>query len=196
MNNKNFWIGVIIAVVSVILYKCCPSLTKPRQDQTEELALTLLDLNYTPTAPLKSVSDVSFTTYKQVGDNQFEEKQIKLEDYKGKPVILHFWATWCGPCVMELPKYDEFASNETVHHIAVASENQTPQSIAAFYKQKSIKNLSIAIDPKMVLSQVMQVRGLPTTVFINKDGQEVGRVSGPIEWTDKNVVNLLLAQLH
>ncbi len=194
MKDKNFWVGIIIAVVLVTLYKCTPS-TKPKQDQTEEASLTLLDLNYTSTKPTKSVPDTPFAVYKKVGDDQFEEKQIQLADYKGKPVILHFWATWCNPCVAELPKFDVLASNQEVHYVAIATENQTPQFIAAFYKQKSIKNLTIAIDPQSTLIQAMQIKGLPSTVFINKDGQEVGRISGPIEWDDKKVVNLLLAQL-
>jgi thiol-disulfide isomerase/thioredoxin len=196
MKDKNFWIGVIIAVVAVALYKCSAASPKSQQGQTEEGTLTLSDLNYVSATPSKSLPDIVFSVYKQVTDDQFEEKQVKLEDYKGKPVILHFWATWCNPCLMELPKYDVFAKNQDVHNIAILSENQTPQIVAAFYKKRSIDNLLIAIDREMKLTQAMQVKGLPTTIFINKDGKEVGRVVGPVEWDDKRVVNLLLTQLH
>ena len=194
MKDKNFWVGIVIAIIIVSIYKCIPS-SKPTQNPADEPTLTLLDLNYTKTTSATPLPDTSFSVYKKIGDDQFEEKQIQLADYKGKPVILHFWATWCNPCVAELPKFDVLASNQEVHYVAIATENQTPQFIAAFYKQKSIKNLTIAIDPQSTLIQAMQIKGLPSTVFINKDGQEVGRISGPIEWDDKKVVNLLLAQL-
>jgi len=195
MKDKNFLVGVIIAIVLVSLYKCTSS-TKPKQNQTEEGTLTLLDLNYISTTPSKATPGISFSVYKQIADGQFEEKQVKLENYKGKPVILHFWATWCGPCMMELPKYDAFANNPDIHNIAILSENQPPQTIAMLYKKRSIANLAITIDAKMMLAQVMGVRGLPTTIFIDKEGNEIGRVVGMVEWDNKRAVNLLLTQLR
>lgn len=196
MKPKGFSLGILIAILIVIGYKAIGILKPSKTEEKADYTLSLLDLDYQPENSLKKVTDASFQLYKKPAEATATE--AKLTDYKGKPIILHFWATWCGPCVVELPHYGAFAKNEEIVNIALCSggDRDNYEKVASFYKTYSIQNLPIAMDEKGALSRAFGVRGLPTTVFINKEGFEIGRIVGMVDWKDKKVVKLLLNLLQ
>jgi thiol-disulfide isomerase/thioredoxin len=106
-------------------------------------------------------------------------KPITLAAFKGKPVLVNLWATWCAPCVAELPTLDALANSGT---LVVAIDQDTDATRAApFLKEKQV-SLTPYRDPKLALS-VAYAANLPTSVFYGADGRELWRVAGGRDWT-------------
>ncbi|MCX7338474.1 MAG: TlpA disulfide reductase family protein [Alphaproteobacteria bacterium] len=195
MKIKSFWLGVIIAIVMTILYQTLSVIIHSFQDNEMEEMITLLDINYIPALPTEGVPTFEFNLYPPNARGESDRQSKKLSDFKGKPVILHFWAPWCPPCVSELPEYDNFAKGKKVIDLSVVFDGSLYQKVSAFYEKHSIKNLTTVIDEKGKLARAMKIESTPTTIFIDKNGKEVGRIADAINWKSKAVVNLLLAQM-
>ncbi len=132
---------------------------------------------FRPTIPYKTVSTRPFF------DANGNAKTIT--DYKGTGVVLNFWATWCLPCVREMPSLDRLdakAGNLGLKVLAVSEDRRGVKSVAPFYKKRGIANLDIFIDRRGSLSGRMGASGLPTTLLIDAQGNERGRVVGAVEW--------------
>lgn len=184
--NKSiyFIIGLVLAGIGTAGFWALKTETKPVElPKKEAKKISLLTINYIPTTPTKPIDEGKFWELKTPFDTETAEKNLK--DLKGKPVILHFWATWCAPCVQELPDLDAFAKKyeNTAHIVAVATDLKDVAKIRDFYKAKGIKNLSITFDKSGILPRAFRASSLPTTVFINSQGHEIGRIQGMIEWT-------------
>lgn len=114
-------------------------------------------------------------------------KKTPITALAGKPVLLHFWATWCVPCVAELPEVDalakELEGRATV--IAVSLDFQGAEVVERFYKDRNITHLPIYLDKGSVLFKSFKLAGLPATVFLNAKSEEVARASGAVEWKGK-----------
>jgi thiol-disulfide isomerase/thioredoxin len=111
-------------------------------------------------------------------------KSISLADFRGRLVLVNFWATWCSPCVAEMPSLDRLQAALSAEGLTVLtlSEDRNPAVIPPFFKQHGLKHLPQAHDPAGRLSRAFGIRGLPTTILIDREGREVGRIEGPAEW--------------
>ena len=100
-----------------------------------------------------------------------EEKPVSLSDLRGKPVMLNFWATWCGPCVSEMPYiqqvYEEWSAKGLV--LLAINMGDTPSQVKEFLQSHNL-SLPVLLDTKQVISQKYSIRAIPTTFFIDKDG--------------------------
>lgn len=121
-------------------------------------------------------------------------QEAKLSDYRGKVVVLNFWASWCAPCRKEMPslsrlqaRLDEGAEVVT---IATGPSNAT---IAGFMEEIGVDNLPLHTDPQQSLARAMGVLGLPVTVIIDQSGREVARLVGDAEWDGDEVLALIAA---
>jgi len=133
-------------------------------------------------------------SYKNVIFKDVNNKDINIENYKNKLLILNFWATWCLPCREEMPsldllKLDKRLNNLKIFPINIGRENITKSKI--FFKNLKIKNLEIYFDPSINLAKKFSLRGVPTTVFINKEGEEFARILGSIDFQDEKFINWL-----
>lgn len=179
-----FILGLVLAGVGTAGYWALKAEPKPLEAPKQATKkVSLLTINYIPTSPSKPIDDGTFWELSE--STEAEPAKRSLKDLKGKPIILHFWATWCGPCVEELPHLDVYAkkNENTAHIIAVATDFKDVAKIRNFYKDKGIKNLSITFDKEGILSRTFRASALPTTVFINSTGHEIGRIQGAVEWT-------------
>ncbi|WP_298675089.1 TlpA disulfide reductase family protein [uncultured Sphingomonas sp.] len=110
-------------------------------------------------------------------------ERVKLEDFRGKPVLLNLWATWCAPCVKELPSLDALATQlgDRVQVLAVSQDMQ-PEKVAPFVAARRLHRIAPYTDADMRLSLGYRVN-LPTTILFDAKGREVWRVSGAMDWT-------------
>lgn len=179
-----FIMGLVLASIGTAGFWALKTEKKSIEPLKKEAKkVSLLTINYIPTTPSKPIDEGKFWEVQPTAATEPAEKN--LTDLKGKPVILHFWATWCAPCVQELPELDTFAKKygNTAHIVAVATDGKDVTKIRDFYKSKGIKNLSITFDKSGILARTFRTSALPTTVFINSKGNEIGRIQGVVEWT-------------
>jgi len=127
-----------------------------------------------------------------------EKEEITIASLKGRGVVLNFWATWCAPCVREMPALDRLAkklAGTGVDVIAVSEDRKALKKIQPFFDANAIQNLGVFYDEKNRLSRKVGVEGLPTTVLIAADGQITGRVLGVLEWDSPETINYLVQTL-
>jgi len=127
-------------------------------------------------APMAPVTDAKIGTSIGFAAPDFTlpttgDKEFRLSDYRGKNVILNFWATWCGPCRYEVPAlkalYDKYGDGGTV---IVAVNSLDNLDAAASYAKDNDLNFIIPLDPRGVVTDLYHIRGMPTTLFINDKG--------------------------
>ncbi len=121
----------------------------------------------------------------------------RLSDYAGKVVLLNFWATWCAPCREEMPALDRLQGEmggDDFQVLTVATGRNAPEKIDRFFAETGVQNLPVLLDPKQQLSREMAVVGLPVTVLIDRDGNEVARLLGEADWSGE-AAREVIAQL-
>ena len=132
--------------------------------------------------------------YEDVIFKDINQKNVDLDDFKGKLILLNFWATWCAPCKEEMPSLDDLQLNSNLSNLKIFPINigQEDRSKSEFFfKELNIQNLEIYIDASITLAKKFALRGVPTTILINKDGKEFARIMGSIDFNDKEFVNWL-----
>ena len=118
-----------------------------------------------------------------------EGRELNLGALQGTPVLLNLWATWCAPCVKEMPLLDKVAADydEQVHVITASQDLGAPEKVAAFFKDRKLAYLEPWIDPQAELSETLGEGVLPTTVLYDAQGLEVWRVRGDLDWSREDV---------
>jgi thiol-disulfide isomerase/thioredoxin len=117
-----------------------------------------------------------------------------MAEYKGKWVVMNFWATWCAPCRKEMPSLDRLqAAMPDIAVVPVATGRNDVAQIAKFYTQAEVANLPVLRDPKSGLAHAMGVMGLPVTILLNPEGEEVARLIGDAEWDSPDAIAVLQA---
>ena len=120
--------------------------------------------------------------------------QLDLKDFKGKLILLNFWATWCAPCKEEMPSLDLLQSNKNLKNLKIFPINVGKDNIekaSKFFKDLKIKNLDVYFDSPVTLAKKFSLRGIPTTILLNKDGLEFARIVGSIDFEDKKFIKWL-----
>ncbi|SHH62616.1 TlpA family protein disulfide reductase [Marivita hallyeonensis] len=124
----------------------------------------------------------------------FEGEPVSLADYHGKWVLLNFWATWCAPCRKEMPMLSELQTEfggEDFEVVTIATGRNPPPAMKTFFDEIGVGNLPLHRDPKSGLAREMGVLGLPITVILNPEGQEVARLRGDADWASDNAKAIL-----
>ena len=132
--------------------------------------------------------------YEEVIFKDINQNNVNLADFKGKLVILNFWATWCAPCKEEMPSLDHLQSNVKLSNLKIFPINIGQEDISKselFFKELNIKNLDIYIDAPITLAKKFSLRGVPTTIIFNKEGKEFARIIGSIDFNDEKFINWL-----
>ena len=121
-----------------------------------------------------------------------DEEKATLADAKGKPVLVNLWASWCAPCVKELPTLDALSKKPGAPRIIAVSEDVGERpSVEAFLEGHGIKDLETWRDPKMDLTGAIGVEVMPTTVYYDASGKEVWRYVGDLDWNGEEAARLL-----
>ena len=125
-----------------------------------------------------------------------KNNQIKLDDLNGNLILLNFWATWCAPCKEEMPSLDNLQSNKNLNNLKIFPINIGKDNLKKaleFFEDLEITNLNIYFDNPSTLAKTFSLRGVPTSILINKDGYEFARIMGSIDFNDKNFIKWLTA---
>ena len=123
-----------------------------------------------------------------------QNNQINLSDYKGSILLLNFWATWCAPCREEMPSLDLLKSNKGLNNLKIFPVNVGQDNVKKakeFFDDLNIKNLNLYFDENINLTKKFALRGIPTSIFINKNGKEFARVIGSIDFNEENFIEWL-----
>ena len=134
--------------------------------------------------------------YEDVVFKDINQKNVDLDDFKGKLIILNFWATWCAPCKEEMPSLDDLQSNSNFSNLKIFPINIGQEDISKskfFFKELNIQNLDIYIDAPITLAKKFALRGVPTTILFNKQGKEFARIMGSINFNNEEFINWLKA---
>ena len=121
--------------------------------------------------------------------------EISLADLRGEPVLVNLWASWCGPCIKELPTLQKLEEAQALAgHLGViaVSQDMAPKaSVDAFLADKGIARFAAFHDPEMGLTSALGVQVMPTSVLYDAEGREVWRYVGDLDWTSEEAVRLL-----
>ena len=132
--------------------------------------------------------------YEEVVFKDSNNYDVNLDDFKGKLLILNFWATWCAPCREEMPSLDDLQSNTNFDNLKIFPINTGQENFSksdSFFKELGIQNLEIYFDAPTTLAKKFSLRGVPTTILFNKKGEEFGRIMGSIDFTNLEFINWL-----
>ena len=117
-------------------------------------------------------------------------KPVSLAAFRGHPVLVNLWATWCAPCVKEMPTLDALAGSGTVRVVAVSQDLGGAAKVAPFFKAHGFTTLKPYLDPKLALSTALGAN-LPTTILYDAQGHEVWRETGGYDWSGKAAKELI-----
>jgi thiol-disulfide isomerase/thioredoxin len=132
--------------------------------------------------------------YEDLSFLESDKKQVNLDDYRGKLVLLNFWASWCAPCKEEMPSLDSLQSNKNLNNLQIFPINvgqDNKKKAKDFFEELDIKTLNIYFDTTITLAKKFQLRGIPTTILINKDGYEFARIIGSIDFESQKFIQWL-----
>jgi thiol-disulfide isomerase/thioredoxin len=116
-----------------------------------------------------------------------------LADFKGKPLLVNLWATWCAPCVAEMPTLDALAEREggRLQVLAISQDLSGHAKVEAFFEQRGFSNLEPYIDPELGMMTQLKLDTLPTTILYDAGGKEVWRMTGMENWLGQRAARLL-----
>ena len=120
---------------------------------------------------------------------------ISITQFKGVPTLVNLWATWCGPCIKELPTLDKLAASHAVDGqlgvISVSQDTSDQKAVKDFLANLGVKDIGAYHDGSMALSSALGVQTMPTTVLYGSDGKEIWRYIGDLDWTGPEAQKLL-----
>ena len=122
------------------------------------------------------------------------DKKINIKEFNGNLLLLNFWATWCAPCKEEMPSLDRLQVNQNLSNLKIFAINISQESkkkVDIFFKDLNIKNFEPYFDSPTTLAKTFSLRGVPTSILIDKDGKEFARIMGSIDFNDKIFINWL-----
>tara|TARA_Y100000590_G_scaffold320446_1_gene362786 strand:- start:841 stop:1380 length:540 start_codon:yes stop_codon:yes gene_type:complete len=170
-------------ILKFLIFLFCFSIFSSISQTKEDVPLNNMAINEIP----KPISPIIF--------EDFSGNKIHLKDYYGKLVILNFWATWCAPCKKEMPSLDKLYQDERFKNLkifAINMEQPNRQKAKAFFTNLNIKKLNIFFDKNLNFVKEFKLRGVPTSIIINKNGEEVARIIGEVNFQNKKFTKWLL----
>ena len=132
--------------------------------------------------------------YDELTFSDVDKNKINLKNYKGNLILLNFWATWCAPCKEEMPSLNNLQKKKNLDNLKIFPINigqDNSEKSLKFFENLNIKDLNIYFDSPVTLAKKLQLRGIPTSILINKNGFEFARIIGSIDFESEDFVKWL-----
>ena len=184
--QRDFLIGRRLLLAAVPAFFAAPALAKLGPDLLKG-GVAKFTLSKEP----KPLPELAFT--------DAEDKPLTLAGYKGKTVLLNFWATWCAPCVKEMPSLDRLQAEMGKDKFVVlplSLDGPSRPKVAPFYADRKLANLGIYFDKGKKVLGALDVSVLPTSILIDAQGRELGRLEGEADWDKPEALALLKAAVE
>jgi len=131
-------------------------------------------------------------THKEIIFQDRDGSIINLKKINSDKIyILNFWATWCAPCKEEMPSLDKLHAKDGIFVFPINLEDKNLKKTDKFYDDLNITNLNIYFDEGLKLTKAFSIRGVPTTIIFNKNKDEVARIKGSVDFSDKKFISWL-----
>lgn len=160
----------------------------------------------TEAAPRRTAENIPAFVYKTapepLGEVQFTDgagNAMTLADFKGKTILLNLWATWCAPCREEMPSLDRLQQalgSDRFEVVALAVDRGGAEVAQKFLDDIKITSLKLYVDQTTRSGSALRAVGMPTTILIDAEGREIGRLPGPYEWDAPEAQALIKAELE
>jgi len=173
------------AVVAVLLFFLAPPTGSPAAkcdtDAPDRTKLgEFIPVPDPAPAPTLTLSDLSGNT-------------ADLSDFRGKLVVVNLWATWCAPCLEEMPSLERLQTRlrERIAVLAVSEDRGGSKAVEPFVTKLGLKSVKTYLDPKSAVGHAFDVQGLPTSFLIDRDGKVLGKVEGAAVWDSPKMLQVL-----
>ena len=180
LSRRSLFIGALSVLATPAFANVGPDLLKG----------TLAKFELTSGGP-KALPEIAF--------QDADDKQLNIADYKGKVVLLNFWATWCAPCVKEMPSLDSLQAEMGKDKFVVlplSLDGPSRPKVAPFYADRKLANLGIYFDKGKKVLGALDVSVLPTSILIDAQGRELGRLEGEADWDKPEALALMKAAVE
>lgn len=179
--------GVSVLAASLIgVWVSLGQVASAQRPGVRPVAATPLLFTFTPYASPRPVANVEFE------DSKGQKRT--LADFRGKVVLLNLWATWCPSCRAEMPTLDRLQSRlggADFEIVALSIDRGGQAVVKSFYDEISVQRLAIYVDATAAAGSKLGIIGLPTTLLLDPAGREIGRVTGPAEWDNPEVIDTI-----
>ena len=140
---------------------------------------------FIPASPLRPAPAVSFS--------DLAGNPASLSEFAGKIVLVNLWATWCEPCLREMPSLERMQSRlgDAIAVVAISEDRGGGKTVEPFIDRLGLKSVKIYLDPKSAAERAFKVQGLPTSFLIDREGKVLGRVEGAAEWDAPKLLEVL-----
>ena len=140
---------------------------------------------FIPASPLLPAPAISFV--------DLAGNTVSLSEFTGKIVLVNLWATWCAPCVREMPSLERVQSRlgDKIAVVAISEDHGGSKIVEPFIDKLELKSVKIYLDPKSTVERAFKVQGLPTSFLIDREGRVLGRVEGAAEWDAPKLLRVL-----
>jgi thiol-disulfide isomerase/thioredoxin len=140
---------------------------------------------FIPASPLLPAPAISFV--------DLAGNTVSLSEFTGKIVLVNLWATWCEPCLREMPSLERVQSRlgDKLAVVAISEDHGGSKTVDPFIDKLGLKSVKVYLDPKSAIERAFKVQGLPTSFLIDREGRVLGRVEGAAEWDAPKLLEVL-----
>lgn len=140
---------------------------------------------FIPASPLLPAPAISFV--------DLAGNPVSLSEFVGKTILVNLWATWCEPCLREMPSLERVQSRlgDKIAVVAISEDRGGSKTVEPFIDKLGLKSVKIYLDPKSAVQRAFKVQGLPTSFLIDREGRVLGRVEGAAEWDSPELLEVL-----